>query len=101
MAIGPKLKWIKSDLNDKIYLLIFFIISFLLSALIIKNFDVNFLTNTILVTSAFYLFFITLRDFLIKKFSNISQNIAHFGFSLLILKYSFLIIFFQLKLLPT
>ena len=27
--------------------------------LIIKNFDVNFLTNTILVTSAFYLFFIT------------------------------------------
>ena len=85
MAIGPKLSWVKSDLNDKIYLFIFLIISFLLSALIIKNFDVNFLTNTILVTSAFYLFFITLRDFLIKRFSNISQNIAHFGFSLLIL----------------
>ena len=42
MAIGPKLSWVKSDLNDKIYLFIFLIISFLLSALIIKNFDVNF-----------------------------------------------------------
>jgi len=45
--------------------------------------------NTILVTSAFYLFFITLRDFFIKKFKNLSQNIAHFGFSLLILSILF------------
>ena len=60
-------------------------ISFLISALIIKEFDVSFLINTILVSSAFFLFFVTLRDFFIKKFKNLSQNIAHFGFSLLIL----------------
>ena len=85
MAIGPKLRWVKSDFKDKLYLAIFLIISFLISALIIKNFDISFLINTILVTSAFYLFFITSRDFLIKKFNNLSQNLAHFGFSLLIL----------------
>ena len=32
-----------------------------------------------------YLFFITLRDFFNKKYINISQNFAHFGFSILIL----------------
>ena len=41
--------------------------------------------NTILVSSAFFLFFVTLREFFIKKLKNLSQNIAHFGFSLLIL----------------
>ena len=85
MAIGPKLKWVKSDFKNKLYLVIFLITSFLLSALIVKNFNISFLINTILVTSAFYLFFITLRDFLIKRFNNFSQNISHFGFSLLIL----------------
>ena len=45
--------------------------------------------NTILFTSAFYLFFITLRDFFIKGFKNLAQNIAHFGFSLLILSILF------------
>ena len=89
MAIGPKLKWIKSDLKNKSYLLLFLIISLLLSALIIKNLNVNFLVNTILVSSAFFLFFITLRDFLIVKSKNLSQNIAHFGFSLLILSILF------------
>ena len=66
MAIGPKLKWIRSDLQNRKQLFLFLIISFLLSLLIIKNTNVNFLLNTVLVTSAFYLFFITLRDFLIK-----------------------------------
>jgi cytochrome c-type biogenesis protein CcmF len=85
MAIGPKLKWIKSNLEDKIYLFILLVISTLLSFLIVKNFDTNLLVNTILISSALYLFLITLRDFFIKKYNNISQNIAHFGFSLLIL----------------
>jgi cytochrome c-type biogenesis protein CcmF len=89
MAIGPKLKWIKSDLQNKLYLISFFVISFLLSVIIIRNLNIDFLINTILVTSAFYLFFITLRDFFIKKFVNLSQNIAHFGFSLLILSILF------------
>ena len=85
MAIGPKLKWIKSNIEDKVYLISFLIISIVLSFLIIKKFNSNLLINTILVSSALYLFFITLRDFFIKKYTNVSQNIAHFGFSLLIL----------------
>ena len=85
MAIGPKLKWIKSNIVDKFYLVLFFAISIVLSFLIVKKFSTNLLINTILVSSALYLFFITLRDFLIRKYSNISQNIAHFGFSLFIL----------------
>ncbi|MBD1140206.1 heme lyase CcmF/NrfE family subunit [Pelagibacterales bacterium SAG-MED38] len=89
MAIGPKLNWIKSDLKDKFYMITFFIVSFLLSALIIKEFDISFLINTILVTSAFFLFFSTLREFFIKRLKNLSQNIAHFGFSLLILSILF------------
>ncbi len=89
MAIGPKLNWIKSDFKDKFYMIIFLMISFLLSALIIKEFDISFLINTILVTSAFFLFFSTLREFFIKRLKNLSQNIAHFGFSLLILSILF------------
>ena len=89
MAIGPNLNWVKSDFKDKFYMTIFLIISFLLSAIIIKQFDINFLINTILVTSAFFLFFSTSREFFVKRFRNLSQNIAHFGFSLLILSILF------------
>ena len=89
MAIGPKLKWIKSNLDDKIYLISLLIISILLSILIVKNFSSNFLINTILISSALYLFFITLRDFFNKGFKNLAQNMAHFGFSLLILSILF------------
>ncbi len=89
MTIGPKLNWIKSNLQNKSYLILFLIISFLLSIFIIKNLNLNFLKNTILVTSAFYLFFITLRDFFTQKFNFLSQNISHFGFSLLILSILF------------
>jgi len=93
MAIGPKLKWVKSNLEDKFSLIILLIISVLISFFILKIFKANFLINTILISSATYLFFITFRDFFIKKFNNISQNIAHFGFSLLILSILFNSIF--------
>ena len=89
MAIGPNLKWIKSDLENKKYLILFFIISLLLSVFIVKNLNINFLLNTVLVTSALYLFFITIRNFFTNKFKNLSQNIAHFGFSVLILSILF------------
>ena len=89
MAVGPKLKWIKSNIEDKVYLILLFTISIVLSFLIVKKFNSNLLINTILISSAFYLFFITLRDFFIKKYGNVSQNIAHFGFSLLILSILF------------
>ena len=85
MSVGPKLKWIKSNLENKIYLISLLIISILLSFLIVKNFSQNILINTILISSALYLFLITLRDFFVKKHKNVSQNISHFGFSLLIL----------------
>ena len=89
MAIGPKLKWIKSKLEDKVYLIAQLLVSILLSILIVKNFSSNFLINTILISSTFYLFFNTLRDFFNKGFKNLAQNIAHFGFSLLILSILF------------
>jgi len=89
MAIGPKLKWVKSDLPNKMYLILFMIISFFLAFLILKILNLSFLINTLLVTSAFYLFFVTVKDFFVKKFNNLSQNIAHFGFSLLILSILF------------
>ena len=89
MAIGPKLKWIKSKVDNKVNLIILFLISIVLSFIIVKNFSSNFLVNTILISSALYLFFITVRDFFISKNKNISQNIAHFGFSLLILSILF------------
>ena len=89
MTIGPKLKWIKSDIKDKIYLFLFFLISLFISILIVKNLKINFLLNTILITFSFYLFFITLRDFFIRKNKNLSQIIAHFGFSLFILSILF------------
>ena len=93
MAIGPRLKWIKSDLKNKLSLAILLIISLLFSFFIVKNFDTKYLLNSILIGSAFYLFFITVRDFFSKKTQKLSQNIAHFGFSLLILSILFNSIF--------
>ena len=89
MSIGPNLKWIKSDIKNKKTLIILFILSLVLSAFIIQSLDVKFLVNTILVGSAFYLFFISIKDFLSKNFKNNSQTLAHFGFSLLILSILF------------
>jgi len=85
MAIGPRLKWIKSNLEDKIHLFLIFIASLIIAFLIVRNSNVKFLVNITMITSAFYLFIITLRDFFIKKNKNNSQKISHFGFSLLIL----------------
>jgi len=85
MAIGPNLKWIKSNLENKVNLILFFVLSIFVSSFILKNSDQKFLINTFLLSSAFYLFFISIRDLFTKKLKNFSQNIAHFGFSLLIL----------------
>ena len=89
MSIGPKLKWIKSNLEKKINLTIFFLISVLLSSLIISISNEKFLINTLLISGALFLFFVTLRDFFISGHKNISQNFAHFGFSILILSILF------------
>ena len=89
MSIGPKLRWIKSNLEKKVNLVIFFIISVILSSLIISISNEKFLINTLLISGAFFLFFITLKDFFINENKNLSQNFAHFGFSLLILSILF------------
>ena len=89
MAIGPKLKWIKSDMLIKKRLIVLFLISFLLSLLLVIKLDKDILIYSILLTFAFYLFFVSLRDFFIKKKLNLPQNFAHFGFSLLILSILF------------
>ncbi len=89
MALGPQLKWIKSELEGKLYLIILFILSIFISFFIVKNLGIKLLVNTLLIGSAFYLFFITLRDLFLKKFKNISQNLSHLGFSLLILSILF------------
>ena len=89
MSLGPRLKWIKSKIENKNSLIITFVISVMLTFFIIKNLTTNLLFYTVLVSAAFFLFFTTLKELFIKKFNNISQTVAHFGFSLLILSILF------------
>ena len=86
MSIGPKLNWIKTEIKKiKLQFFLIFIFASLISYLIINSVGFKNLVNSFLIIAAFYLFFITLKDFFTKGFSNISQKISHFGFSLLIL----------------
>ncbi|MDB3903290.1 heme lyase CcmF/NrfE family subunit [Candidatus Pelagibacter sp.] len=89
MSLGQRLKWIKSKIENKNSIVITFVISVILTFLIIKNLTTDLLFYTILISAAFFLFFTTLKELLIKKFNNISQTISHFGFSLLILSILF------------
>ena len=89
MAIAPNTKWIKDDFKKiKIYQIILLLISFVIAYLIIDKTSSQYLFTTVLIAGAFYLFFNNLRDFL-RKNSNLSQNISHFGFSLFILSILF------------
>jgi cytochrome c-type biogenesis protein CcmF len=89
MSLGPRLKWIKSKIENKNSLIIIFIISVMLTFFIIKNLTADLLFYTFLISAAFFLFFTTLKELFIKKFDNISQTVSHFGFSLLILSILF------------
>ncbi|MDC0941117.1 heme lyase CcmF/NrfE family subunit [Candidatus Pelagibacter sp.] len=89
MSLGPRLKWIKSKIENKNSLIITFIISVMLTFFIIKNLTTDLLFYTVLISAAFFLFFTTLKELIIKKFNNISQTVSHFGFSLLILSILF------------
>ncbi|MDC3349912.1 heme lyase CcmF/NrfE family subunit [Candidatus Pelagibacter ubique] len=89
MSLGPRLKWIKSKIENKNSLIITFIISVMLTFFIIKNLTADLLFYTVLISAAFFLFFATLKELFIKKFNNISQTVSHFGFSLLILSILF------------
>ena len=85
MAIGPKVNWIK-DKVEKINLqqLVFLIISIFISYLIITKYNVNYLFAVPLFGLGFFLFFFTIKDFFLQN-STLSQKLAHFGFSLLII----------------
>ena len=86
MSIGPNLNWIKSKIKKvRIEIIILFVISLLVSLLISRKIGSVNLINIVLISAAFYLLFITTKDFFSKKFKNYPQKIAHFGFSLLIL----------------
>ncbi|MDA7695430.1 heme lyase CcmF/NrfE family subunit [Candidatus Pelagibacter sp.] len=89
MSLGPRLRWIKSKIENKNSLIITFIISVMLTFFIIKNLTADLLFYTVLISAAFFLFFTTLKELFIKKFNNISQIVSHFGFSLLILSILF------------
>ncbi|MDA9956067.1 heme lyase CcmF/NrfE family subunit [Candidatus Pelagibacter sp.] len=89
MSLGPRLKWIKSNIENKNSLIITFIISVILTFFIIKNLTTDLLFYTVLISGAFFLFFTTLKELFNKKLNNISQTISHFGFSLLILSILF------------
>ena len=89
MAIGPNLKWIKSDYKKINYnkILIFFFLSFL-TFLLVNKLNIKNLFQIILLIASFYLFVISLDDLIFKR-NNFSRNIAHFGFSILILSIIF------------
>ncbi len=89
MSLGPRLKWIKSKIENKNSIIITFIISVMLTFFIIKNLTTELLFYTVLISAAFFLFFTTLKELFIKRFNNISQTVSHFGFSLLILSILF------------
>ena len=89
MSLGPRLKWIKSKIENKDSLIINLIISTMLSFFIIKNLTTHLLFYTVLVSAAFFLFLTTLKELFIKKLKNIAQTVAHLGFSLLILSILF------------
>ncbi len=89
MSLGPRLKWIKSKIENKNSLIITFIISVMLTFFIIKNLTTDLLFYTVLISAAFFLFFTTLKELFIKRFNNVSQTVSHFGFSLLILSILF------------
>ncbi|MDA9717095.1 heme lyase CcmF/NrfE family subunit [Candidatus Pelagibacter sp.] len=85
MALGPKLDWIKNKkFEAKFTKIILFIISLLISYLVAKNFNTQVLYSTILISSALYLFFVSITDLKNKKLK-LSQKISHSAFSILII----------------
>ena len=85
MAIGPNFNWIKDKINKiNLQQLLFFILSIIVSFIFLKKVGISYLFSLPLFIASFFLFFITIKDFSVKK-TNLSQKISHFGFSLFIL----------------
>ncbi len=89
MAVGPKLDWIKNKkFESKLIKIILLIISILVSYLIVRNFNTQVLYSTVLISSALYLFFISITDLRNEKLK-LSQKISHAAFSILIISIIF------------
>jgi len=89
MALGTKLEWIKSKkFGTKLKEIFILILSILISYLIVKHLNSKILYLTILISSALYLFFISIIDLNNKKLK-VSQKISHLAFSVLIISIIF------------
>ena len=89
MALGPKLKWVKDNLKKiNFNQLILFILSIIVSYLLVKLYGISYLFVVPLFGLAFFLLFLTIKDFFSKN-STLAQKISHFGFSLFILSILF------------
>ncbi len=85
MSFGPRLRWIKNNFNKvNLKLILIFIVTSLISYIIIKYSGVRYLFSTLLISSSFFLLFNSLAD-LFKKTVQFPQKISHFAFSVLIL----------------
>ena len=85
MALGPKLDWIQSKkFQVKFTKIILLIISILISYLIVRNFNTQVLYSTLLISSALYLFIVSIIDLKNRKLK-LSQKISHSAFSILII----------------
>ena len=89
MALAPNISWIKQKAKIfDIKILILFLLNLILAFYIVRLTDTKYLFSTILITSALFLFLISLKDF-INSNSLISQRISHLAFSILILSILF------------
>ena len=89
MAFAPNISWIKQKAKIfNIKILILFLSNLILAFYIVRLTDTKYLFSTILITSALFLFLISLKDF-INSNSLISQRISHLAFSILILSILF------------
>ena len=93
MSFGPKLKWIKDKFKKlELNKILLFIISLIISFFIYEKMGEKNLLITILIFAGIYLLFTSLID-LIKSKENLSQNVSHLGFALLIVSILFNSIF--------
>ena len=89
MALGPKLKWIRDNVSKINYnQLILFVLSIIISYLLVKSYGISFLFIVPLFGLGFFLFFLTIKDFFSND-STLSQKVSHFGFSLFVLSILF------------
>ena len=85
MSFGPSLKWIKDEIvKIDIKIIIILFVNLIISLLVIKHTDKNYLFASLLLAFSLYLFYSTSKDLLNKQLS-LAQKVAHFSFSLLIL----------------